>query len=106
MISFNSLHVNAQTQSIVCTQNFSIVNILSQKNENTNSGNNDHPVLVPSPLMLYFTELLILLNINTLSDLPDGKNAVGVVGCTLSKKVPLVLKLSKPGMLLRVTAKY
>ena len=29
----------------------------------------------------------------------------GAVGCTLSKKVPMVLKLSKQGMLLRVTVK-
>ena len=34
-----------------------------------------------------------------------AKMQLGVVGRTLSKKVPLVLKLSKLGMLLRVTAK-
>ena len=37
-------------------------------------------------------------NAFTLSDLPEGKNEVGVVGCTTSKKVPLVLELSKRGM--------
>ena len=44
-------------------------------------------------------------NTFTLSDLPEGKNAVGGRWVILFKKVPLVLKLSKLGMLLRVTAK-
>ena len=41
----------------------------------------------------------------TLTTLPDGRNLVGAVGCTLSRKVLMVRKPTRQGTLLKAIAK-